>query len=80
MTQTQLGSFIEALANTLIGYLINLGVQLIVYPLYGAVFTLWQNIEIGLIFMVVSIVRGYVIRWFNGRLHAAALRIAKAAE
>lgn len=77
MTQTHLGSFIEATLNTIIGYFINLGVQLIVYPLYGAVFTLSQNIQIGLIFMAVSLARGFVIRrWFNAKLHRAALKIA----
>lgn len=81
MTQTRLGSFIEAMANTLIGYFINLGVQLVVYPIYGATFTFGQNLQIGLVFMVVSIVRSYVIRrWFNESLHAAALRIASVAE
>lgn len=77
MTQSHLGSFIEATMNTIIGYFINLGVQLIVYPLYGAVFTLSQNIQIGLIFMAVSLARGFVIRrWFNAKLHRAALKIA----
>lgn len=62
MTQSKLHSIVEALTQTLVGYVINLGVQLIVYPLYGATFTLMQNIELGLIFLVVSFVRGYLIR------------------
>ena len=60
--QSRLQSLIEAWANTLIGYAINIGVQLIVYPLYGATFTFSQNIQIGLIFMAVSIARSYVLR------------------
>ena len=65
------------MANVLIGYFVSLLVQLAVYPLYGATFTFRQNVEIGLIFMVVAIVRSYVIRrWFNARIHAAALRLA----
>lgn len=41
-------------------------------------FTLEQNIYLGLIFMVVSLVRGFVIRrWFNKRLHRAAMQLAK---
>ena len=48
-----------------------------VYPMFGAAFTFAQNIQIGLIFMVVAIVRSYIIRrWFNARIHAAALRLA----
>lgn len=75
--QSRLSSFIESMANVLIGYFVSLLVQLAVYPLYGATFTFRQNVEIGLIFMVVAIVRSYVIRrWFNARIHAAALRLA----
>ena len=77
MRQSKLGSFIESMMNTMIGYFLNLGVQLIVYPLYGATFTFMQNIQIGLLFMIVSIVRGFVIRrYFNAKLHKAALRMA----
>jgi len=69
--QTRLQSLIEAWANTLIGYVINLLVQLVVYPFYGATFTFGQNIQIGLIFMVVSIARSYILRrgfnWLHSR-------------
>lgn len=69
MSQSRTQSMIEAWINTLIGYLINLGVQLIVYPFYGATFTFGQNIQIGLIFMVVSITSSYILRRaFNARL------------
>jgi hypothetical protein len=69
--QSKLQSFIESASQTFIGYLLNLGVQLLVYPWYGATFTLQQNIEIGLIFLVVSLARGYVIRrFFNKKAKA----------
>jgi hypothetical protein len=75
--QSKLSSFIESMANVLIGYVVSLLVQLIVYPLFGASFSFMQNIQIGLIFMAVAIVRSYIIRrWFNARIHAAALRLA----
>lgn len=67
--QSRIQSLIEAWANTMIGYLINLGVQLAVYPLYGATFTLSQNIQIGLIFMAVSIARSYALRRAFNALH-----------
>ena len=64
--QTKLSSLVESLTNTIIGYSINLVVQLIVYPLYGATFTLSQNIQLGLVFMAVSLARSYLIRrYFN---------------
>ena len=60
--QSRLHSFLEAWSNTIVGYVLNLGVQLIVYPFYGARFTFSQNIQIGLIFMLVSITRSYILR------------------
>lgn len=76
MMQSKLGSFVEAMVNTLIGYFISLAVQLIIYPFYGATFTFVQNLQIGVIFMIVSIVRGYIIRrWFNKHIHKMASKI-----
>lgn len=81
MTQTRLGSLIEALMNTAIGFVISMAISVVVYPAFGHRFTLAQNAGITLIFTVASIARGYVLRrWFNGRLHAAALRAARALE
>ena len=66
MTQSKILSFLEAFANTIIGYVINIAVQFIIYPFYGATFTISQNIQIGLIFMVVSLTRSFIIRrYFN---------------
>jgi hypothetical protein len=78
MSQSKLGSLVEALTHVFIGYFLSLAVQFIVYPLYGASFSIQQNIEIGLIFMIVSLIRGYVIRrWFNDSIHRAAMKITK---
>lgn len=79
MTQTKLSSFYEALMNTLIGYVVSLGLQLIIYPAYGAVFTFGQNIQIGIWFLLASLIRGFIIRrWFNAMLHRAANKLAGA--
>lgn len=67
--QSRIQSFIEDWSNTIIGYFINLAVQLVVYPFYGATFTFGQNIQIGLIFMVVSIARSYLLRRAFNALH-----------
>lgn len=68
--QSKRESITEALANTLFGYYINIAVQLMVYPLYGATFTLSQNIQLGLIFLGVSLIRGYLLRrHFNRKSH-----------
>ena len=68
MTQSRLQSLAEAWLNALIGYLVGLLVQFVVYPMYGAIFTLSQHIQISLIFVVVSFVRAYLLRrFFNAR-------------
>lgn len=70
--QSRLQSFIEAWSNTIIGYFINLAVQMVVYPFYGATFTFGQNIQIGLIFMAVSIARSYALRRAFNAMHRRA--------
>lgn len=69
--QTRLQSLIEAWANVAIGYFVALAAQLIVFPLYDIEVSMSQNIQIGLIFTVVSIARSYALR----RLFNRSLRI-----
>lgn len=79
MTQTRLGSLIEACINVVIGFGINFAANLVILPLFGYTPSLWDNFQIGLLYTVVSIARSYIIRrWFNARLHAAAQRLAGA--
>lgn len=81
MNQSKLESFIETCINTLIGYLVALASQLVVFPMVGIHVPLSTNLVIGAWFTVISIARGYVIRrWFNARLKAAAHRLAQGAE
>lgn len=78
MNQSRLGSLIEAVMNTAIGFGISLVLAVLVYPLFGHAFTLTQNLGITCIFTVASIVRGYAVRrWFNARLQHVAQRLAK---
>lgn len=60
--QTRKGSFIESLTNIAVGYLVALVTQLLVFPLVGVKADLKQNVEIGLIFTIISIARSYTIR------------------
>lgn len=78
MTQTRLGSFIEAWVNVFIGFWINFAANLLILPAFGFTgLTLATNFYIGLAYTVVSVARSYVIRrWFNARLHGAAERLA----
>lgn len=80
MTQSRLESLIEALMNIIIGFSINFCANLLILPLFGFTPTLSQNFQIGVLFTFVSLARTYVIRrWFNGRLHRAAQRLAERA-
>ncbi len=77
MTQTRLGSFIEAWINVLIGFCINFVANILILPLIGFQISVSQNLFIGVLYTIVSVARSYVIRrWFNARLHAAAQRLA----
>jgi len=77
MNQTRIGSLIEVAINILIGFSINWVANIFILPLYGFAITGGQAFSMGLIFTVISVVRGYVIRrWFNARLHGAALALA----
>jgi hypothetical protein len=77
VTQTRLGSFIEAWVNVLIGFGINWCANLLILPLFGFNVSPGQAFEIGLWFTAVSVARSYFVRrWFNARLHTAAERLA----
>lgn len=81
MNQTRLGSLIEACINTALGFVISMALATVIYPMFGAKFTMAQNFWITAIFTVASIVRGYAVRrWANARIHAAAKRLAAAAS
>lgn len=81
MNQTRFGSLIESAMNILIGFMVALASQIVVFPLVGVHgVSLSTNIEIGIYFTAISLVRSYVIRrWFNARLHHATHTMAKTA-
>lgn len=81
MMQTRLGSLIEAVINTAIGFTINYCANLVIFPLFGFHLTPGSNFMLGCIYTVISVVRSYTIRrWFNARLHRLASRVASAVE
>lgn len=55
-------SLIESLINVLIGYFIALAAQLIIFPHYGIHISMSDNLSIGALFTIVSIVRSYALR------------------
>ena len=62
MKQSRLMSLVESLANVLVGYGVAVATQMAVFPLFGLAVTVTENLLIGLIFTVVSIVRSYSLR------------------
>ena len=62
MKQSRLMSLVESLANVLVGYGVAVAAQMVVFPLFGLAVTVTENLLIGLIFTVVSIVRSYALR------------------
>lgn len=77
MNQSKLGSIIEVAMNIIIGFKINWICNLWILPLYGFNITGGQAFSMGLIFTIISIVRGYVLRrFFNGYLHLVSKRLA----
>lgn len=62
--QSRIQSFIESCVNVAIGYGVAIAGQLLVFPLYGIKIPLQANLEIGVLFTLISIARSYVIRRF----------------
>lgn len=60
--QTRKHSFLESLVNVAVGYAVALLTQIAVFPMFGVHADFKQNVGIGAIFTVVSIVRSYALR------------------
>jgi hypothetical protein len=81
MTQTRLGSFIEAIINVVIGFGINVTANMFIFPLFGFHITPSANFVLEMIYTVISVVRSYAVRrWFNARLHKLASAVASSIE
>jgi hypothetical protein len=77
MTQTRLGSLIEAIINVIIGFAINFTANMLIFPLFGFHITPGANFAMGMIYTVISVARSYCVRrWFNARLHRLASAVA----
>jgi membrane protein CcdC involved in cytochrome C biogenesis len=62
MKQSRLMSLVESLVNVLVGYGVAVATQMVVFPIFDLAVTVTENLLIGLIFTVVSIVRSYALR------------------
>ena len=77
MTQSRLGSLIEAITNLIVGFAINWCCNMVILPWFGFNIKPLAAFNMGLVFTVISLCRQYALRrWFNNRLHIAAQRLA----
>ena len=68
--QTKTQSLIESGINILIGYLVALASQLVVFPQFGINIPLTDNLLIGFWFTVISLIRGYAVRRYFNKRHS----------
>jgi hypothetical protein len=60
--QSRWMSLVESVANVLVGYIVAVATQVLVFPLFGLHATLSQNLMIGSIFTCVSLIRNFLLR------------------
>jgi len=60
--QSHRASMIEVISSVVIGYGISCATQAIVFPWFGLYVSAGENLTIGAIFTVISIVRSYIVR------------------
>jgi len=72
MKQSRLMSLVEAITNVVVGYGVAVMTQILIFPIFGLHTTLAQNLQMGLLFTGVSIIRSFLLR----RLFEA-IRVAK---
>lgn len=62
MKQSRLMSLVEAVANVIVGYVLAIATQILIFPMFGLHTTLVQNLKMGAVFTVVSIARSFALR------------------
>ena len=60
--QSRIMSAVEAITNAAVGYGIAVMTQVLVFPLFGFVASLGDNLLLGILFTGVSLVRSYALR------------------
>lgn len=67
--QSKLHSFLESALNIVIGYIVAILSQLIIFPFFGIHIPLHENLLMGLFFTVISLIRSYWIRRLFNKWH-----------
>lgn len=64
MKQSRTMSMVEAVTNVVVGYVLAIATQMVVFPWFGIETGLAEHMTIGLAFVGVSLARGFLIRRF----------------
>lgn len=67
--QTRSMSMIEAITNTLVGFVMSILLQLLMTAALSIQMSLDQNLIMSLVFTVASVARGYLVRRMFLKLH-----------
>ena len=70
MMQSRFLSALESIANVMVGYIVAIVAQTIVFPIFDVYISMSDNLMIGAIFTLVSLVRSYFLRRVFNRIHA----------
>src|SRR5690606_6580370 len=68
MKQSRFMSLVEAATNVVVGYILAIATQIVVFPWFGIETGLAEHMTIGLAFVGVSLARGYLLRRLFERL------------
>lgn len=62
MQQSRLMSLAESVTNVVVGYVLAIATQIVVFPLFGIETALAEHMTIGLAFVGISLARGFLLR------------------
>ncbi|WP_295509514.1 DUF7220 family protein [uncultured Sulfitobacter sp.] len=68
MSQSRKMPLVEAGSNVAVGYVLAVIAQIVVFPWFGLVVSIDDNLAIGAVFVIVSLLRGYALRRLFVRL------------
>jgi hypothetical protein len=60
--QSRRQSLIEAITNVVVGYALAVLTQIVVFPWFGLQVPFWDNLAIGAMFVMISLLRSYALR------------------
>ena len=67
-------SLVESVANVVVGYGVAVLTQILIFPIFGLRTTLAQNLQMGLVFTVVSVGRSFALRRVFEAVRARSMR------